>query len=107
MAKQSGIIKLEGTIGDVTFYKSKDGMLAKAKGGVEGNRIKNDAAFQRTHENGQEFGRAGSAGKLLRLAFRNNLQYASDCKMVSRLTKWMMDFFKEISIRWLSTEIRA
>jgi hypothetical protein len=101
MAKQSGIIKLEGTIGDVTFYKSKDGMLAKAKGGVDANRIKNDDAFQRTRENGQEFGRAGSAGKLLRLAFRNTLQNASDSKMVSRLTKWMMDVVKAdaISVR--------
>jgi hypothetical protein len=27
MAKQKGIIKLEGTIGGVTFYKSKDGFV--------------------------------------------------------------------------------
>ena len=39
MAKQSGIIKLEGTIGDVTFYKSKDGLLARSKGGVDASRI--------------------------------------------------------------------
>jgi len=25
MARQKGIIKLEGTIGDISFYKSKDG----------------------------------------------------------------------------------
>jgi hypothetical protein len=34
MAKQKGIIKLEGTIGDITFYKSQDGFLAKGKGGI-------------------------------------------------------------------------
>ena len=90
MAKQSGIIKLEGTIGDITFYKSQDGLLARAKGGVDAKRIQNDAAFQRTRENGEEFGRAGAAGKLLRLAFRNFLQNASDSKMVSRLTKEMI-----------------
>lgn len=94
MAKQSGIIKLEGTIGDITFYKSQDGLLARAKGGVDSNRIQNDAAFQRTRENGEEFGRAGAAGKLLRLAFRNFLQNASDSKMVSRLTKEMMAVIK-------------
>jgi hypothetical protein len=60
MARQKGIIKLEGTIGDVSFYKSKDGYLAREKGGVDGDRIKNDPAFQRTRENGSEFGRAGS-----------------------------------------------
>jgi hypothetical protein len=90
MAKQSGIIKLEGTIGDIAFYKTKDGHLARAKGGVTGDRIQNDPAFQRTRENGEEFGRAGAAGKILRVAFRNYLQNASDSRMVSRLTKEMM-----------------
>lgn len=94
MAKQSGIIKLEGTIGDVTFYKSQDGMLARAKGGVSADRIQSDEAFQRTRENNSEFGRAGSAGKLLRLAFRNYLQNAADSKMVSRLTQAMMEVVK-------------
>jgi hypothetical protein len=94
MAKQSGIIKLEGTIGDVTFYKSQDGMLARAKGGVSADRIQSDDAFQRTRENNSEFGRAGSAGKLLRLAFRSFLQNASDSKMVSRLTRAMMEVVK-------------
>ncbi len=94
MAKQSGIIKLEGTIGDVTFYKSKDGLLARSKGGVDASRIQSDESFQRTRENNSEFGRAGSAGKLLRLAFRNYLQNAADSKMVSRLTKSMMEVVK-------------
>jgi hypothetical protein len=87
MAKQIGIIKLKGTIGDIAFYKSQDGHLARAKGGVSADRIKNDASFQRTRENGEEFGRAGAAGKLLRMAFRQFLQNNADNRMVSRLTK--------------------
>ena len=63
MARQRSIIKLDGTIGGITFYKSKDGYLAREKGGVSADRIKNDPAFQRTRENGAEFGRAGKAGK--------------------------------------------
>ena len=35
MAKQTGIIKLKGTIGDISFYKSADGHLARSKGGVD------------------------------------------------------------------------
>jgi hypothetical protein len=93
MAKQSGIIKLEGTIGDIAFYKSQDGHLARAKGGVSADRIKNDASFQRTRENGEEFGRAGTAGKLLRIAFRQFLQNA-DNRMVSRLTKELVAVVK-------------
>lgn len=66
MARQKSIIKLDGTIGGITFYKSQDGYLAREKGGVSADRIKNDPAFQRTLENGLEFGRTGNAGKVLR-----------------------------------------
>jgi len=38
------------------------------KGGVSADRIQNDPAFQRTRENGEEFGRAGAADKLIRMA---------------------------------------
>jgi hypothetical protein len=90
MARQTGIITLEGTIGGITFYKSQDGDLARQKGGVPGDRIASDPAFQRTRENGAEFGRAGKAGKLLRTSIRPLLQNASDSKMVSRLTTEMV-----------------
>ncbi len=90
MAKQKGIIKLEGTIGDITFLKSKDGYIAKEKSGVSAERIASDPAFQRTRENNAEFGRAGKAGKLLRNALRTLLQKAADGRMVSRLTREMM-----------------
>ena len=62
MARQKGIIKLKGTIGDITFYKTQDGHLAREKGGIDASRIASDPAFQRTRENGSEFGRAGKAG---------------------------------------------
>ncbi|MBS1576226.1 MAG: hypothetical protein JST09_13060, partial [Bacteroidetes bacterium] len=95
MAKQKGIIKLDGTIGGITFYKSQDGYLAREKGGVPADRIANDPAFQRTRENGEEFGRAGKAGKILRNAIRALLQNASDSRMVSRLTQIMVDVIHE------------
>jgi hypothetical protein len=90
MAKQKSIIKLEGTIGGITFYKSQDGYLAKEKGGVPADRIANDPNFQRTRENGAEFGRAGKAGKTLRNSMRALLQNASDRLLVGRLTKLMV-----------------
>lgn len=91
MARQKGIIKLKGTIGGITFYKtSQDGHLAREKGGIEKSRIMSDPAFQRTRENGSEFGRAGKAGKLLRTALRALLLNSSDGRMVSRLTREMV-----------------
>lgn len=90
MARQKGIVKIKGTIGDMTFYKSRDGYMVREKGGVEASRIANDPAFQRTRENGAEFGRAGKSGKLIRTAFRLILMKASDGRMVSRLTRQML-----------------
>lgn len=90
MARQRSIIKLDGTIGGITFYKSKDGYLAREKDGIPAERIANDPAFQRTRENGAEFGRAGKAGKVLRNSIRQLLQNVNDSRMVSRLTKEMV-----------------
>ena len=91
MARQKGIIKLKGTIGGITFYKtSQDGHLAREKGGIEKSRIESDPAFQRTRESGSEFGRAGKSGKLLRTALRALLLNSADGRMVSRLTREMV-----------------
>jgi hypothetical protein len=56
MAKQEGTFKINGTIGDLTFYKSSGQYLVRQKGGVSGDRIKNDPNFARTRENNNEFG---------------------------------------------------
>jgi hypothetical protein len=90
MARQKGIIKLKGTIGGITFYKTQDGHLAREKGGIDAKRIANDPNFQRTRENGSEFGRAGKAGKILRTAIRGMLLNSADGRMVSRLTQSMI-----------------
>jgi hypothetical protein len=89
MAKQTGIIKLKGKIGDLSFYKTKDGHLAKEKGGVDGDRIKNDPAYARTRENNAEFGTSATSGKLTRDSLRPIAQSASDNRVVARMTKLM------------------
>lgn len=90
MPKQKGILKVKGTMDDLTFYKSKDGFMVRTKGGVDANRIANDPNFQRTRENGAEFGRAGKAGKMLRSALRGVLINSKDSRMVGRLTREMV-----------------
>jgi hypothetical protein len=90
MAQQKGIIPLKGTIGNITFYKTKDGYLAREKSGLNAERIANDPSFARTRENGAEFGRAGNAGKVLRSAIRALLLNTADSRMIARLTREMM-----------------
>jgi hypothetical protein len=87
MAKLKSLIKLEGTLDELTFYKTQDGHLVRQKGGVNAERIASDPAFARTRENGREFGNAASAGKLLRQAFREPIMVAKDNRVTSRLTK--------------------
>lgn len=89
MARQSGLIKIKGTLDNVNFYKTKDGDLARMKTSVDAKRIANDPAFVRTRENGAEFGSSASSGKLLRDAIRTMMQNASDGRVVARLTKIM------------------
>lgn len=93
MAKQRGFLKLEGTLGDVTFVKTQDGYLVKEKTDI-GSRIATDKAFQRTRENNAEFGRAGKAAKLLRTSIKSLLLSAKDSRLTSRLTKVMMKVIK-------------
>lgn len=97
MARQKGIIKLKGKIGDLSFYKTKDGYLAREKGGIDKERMKNDPAFQRTRENGAEFGRAGKAGRLLRTSVRPLLLKAADSRVASRMTREMVKVVKSDS----------
>jgi hypothetical protein len=102
MARQDGLIKFKGQMGGVSFYKTaEDGYLARQKGGVDAERIKNDPAFTRTRENGSEFGRAGVAGKLLRTALRALIVTSADSRMASRLTREMVKVIKadETSVR--------
>lgn len=89
MAQQKSILKLQGTIGGISFYKSKDGYLAREKGGVDASRIANDPGFARTRENGAEFGNSASAGKLLRDAVRVLGKDVSDSRVTARLTQVM------------------
>lgn len=91
MAKQaSPIVKLRGTIDDLSFYKSQDGYLAREKGGVDGDRIKSDPRFNRTRLNGLEFGIGGRAGKAFRGAFSTEITKAADNRVIGRVTKLMV-----------------
>lgn len=94
MATQKGIIKIKGTIGDLTFYKTADGHLVKEKTSISADRIANDPAFTRTRENGKEFGNACKAGKILRTAIKSLLQTSQDSRVSSRLSKEMMVVIK-------------
>lgn len=98
MARQKGILPIEGTIGNITFFKSQDGYMVREKGGVSAEKIASDPAFERTRENNAEFGRAGKASKLLRSSVRALIQKAADPRMVGRMLQSMMFVIHEDTV---------
>jgi len=89
MAKQTGLIKIKGTLDDVTFYKRQNSFLARMKGGISGQRIKSDPRFQRTRENMAEFQEAASMAKLFRQAFQIASKNTKDSNTQNRLFSFM------------------
>lgn len=89
MAKTSGIIKIEGTVEDLTFYKKDGNNYVRRKGGIAKGRIASDPNFVRTRENNAEFGHSGNSGKVLRLALGSLIFKAKDGKLASRMLQLM------------------
>lgn len=89
MARQTGPVKLSGTLGNLSFYCLQGTWVVRMKGGFEGQRIKKEARYARTRENAQEFGQAATAGKLLRDALAPLAQGACDKQVTPRLTQLM------------------
>lgn len=87
MPKYKSLFELEGTLGEVTFYKGEDGPSVRRKGGVSRNRILNDPNFVRTRENLSEFGGAAASGKIIRRAISSLMVDAKDSRVTSRLTQ--------------------
>lgn len=67
MAKQSGPIKIKGTISGITFYKQEDTYLARQKSSLTGKRVKTDPAFKKTM---QEAGILKQASQLASFVYR-------------------------------------
>lgn len=89
MAKANGIIKIEGTVEDLTFYK-KDGInYVRKKGGIPKERIATDPNFVRTRENNSEFKHNCDSGKVLRRALGSMVFKAKDSKLSSRMMQVM------------------
>jgi hypothetical protein len=90
MAKQLGTMKIVGTVGNITYYRSQGKFFARLKTGVSKKRMATDPCFENSRRHAMEFGEAAKAGKLLRLAFRQQMKNIADTKITSRLTKELL-----------------
>lgn len=94
MAKQDGILKIKGLLGDLIFYEGPQGPLVRHKGRLNRSRIKNDPAYVRTRELNQEFAQASRAGKLLRQSQKALLKNTADSHMHGRMLKVLLQVVK-------------
>ncbi len=86
MPKQSSHIKIQGTIDDLTYIKTKDGFKVHKARIVPKGRMFKDPRFKRTRENLQEFVEAANANKLIRNAFSSVSKNIADKRLMQRLT---------------------
>ncbi len=89
MAKSNGILNIEGTVENLTFFKKDGKSFVRKKGGIPKERILNDPNFVRTRENISEFTHSANAGKMLRTAIGSMVFKAKDNKLSSRLMQAM------------------
>lgn len=94
MARQQGLIRLNGTLGGITFYQTSGADLARVANGPSKEKINSDPAFARTRENNAEFGGAARMGKAVRVALSDSKLSKADAGGPARLTK----LFKEINL---------
>lgn len=86
MAKQIGIIKLQGTLGGLTFYQSNGRDIVRTLGTIDKKRIEKDPNFRRRRENMSEFGAASMVGKEVRQRFKAILKNVKGVTISGRLT---------------------
>lgn len=87
MASQKSILKVRGTLDDLTFFNLQGKHFVRRKTSLDGQRLKNDPAFRRTRENMQEFGTITGQARLIRAAFHQLLNHTKESYLQGRLVK--------------------
>lgn len=91
MARQKGVIKYVGTLGDIRHFKIKgqEGYFAGMVGGPTGDQVQTAPEFERTRENMNEFGACAKAGKSVRTGLSQVMKQMADSQVTGRLTSIM------------------
>jgi len=91
MARQKGVLKYVGTLGDVRHFKIKgqEGYFAGMVGGPSAEQVLTAPEFERTRENMNEFGASAKAGKSVRTGLTSLMKQMTDTQVAGRLTAIM------------------
>jgi hypothetical protein len=89
MARQTGILLLSGTIGDITYVHTRHGFYARKKRSIPPGSMQHNPRYARTWANARDFGRAARCARLLRLSLAAVIRQSSDYTTTRRLTGQM------------------
>ena len=89
---------MKGRVGNVSFYKTKDGFGARTASGVDGEKIRNHPKYQRTRENMVEFQQAMKAVKTFRKAFADDIKVIADGSLTTRLSSLMSKLVRQDAV---------
>lgn len=109
MGLQDGLIQLKGRVGNISFYKTKNGYAARKAAGIDGNRVKNDPNFIRTRENMAEFQETMKATKIVRAAFAESVKAIGDGTLSQRLSSLLGKLVRQdtVNVRGARTVLPA
>jgi hypothetical protein len=86
MARQIGPSPLSGTIGNITYYHSPEGDIAKQKSSLTKQRVATDPAFEGSRNAAAAFRKAAKNAGLIRRTFIELIEYSADRRLSGRLT---------------------
>ena len=84
MAKASSILRLQGTIQEITFYQRNGKWFARAKSSLTGKKVKKSPRFKRSMENMREFGATSVITKQVWACFPKNWKHFRDTGAFNR-----------------------
>ena len=94
-AKQKGLLPMQGTVGEITFYKGRDGKYhIRQRSSIDKKRIASDPAFQRTREHISEFRAVLTANQQLFKLLAPVTRLVADKQMRNRLSSILMKVAK-------------
>ena len=98
MGMQESLIQLKGRVGNVTFYKKKDGYAARKASGVDGNKVRNHPSYARTRENMAEFQQVMKTTKMFRAAFAEDIKVMADSRLTQRLSSLLHKLLRQDTV---------
>jgi len=94
MGLQTGVVRIRGKVGNLTFAKTANGDEVRISTSLTGDKMRKDKRFKRTRENWAEFSRAAKSAKLIRNAFATATKSISDARAYTRLATLTLSVVK-------------